>query len=124
MKKILFIILFSCGICLADDDLCKSLYDDFMKTLEPQMTELCVTTMDGVFSYKFYLKDNDGYHNFDLVFSSMFSYLFVEGDNNPFECDSTKISHTTQKPEEIVKTIFLPKADCSDEFKKSIGVEI
>ena len=124
MKKILSIILFSICICSADDEFCKSLYDDFMKTLEPQMTELCVTTMDGVFSYKFYLRDNDGYHSFDLVFGSMFSYLFVEGDKNPFECDSSKISYTTQKPEEIVKTIFLPKSDCSDEFKKSIGVEI
>lgn len=124
MIKVLFIILFLFCASMADDGTCKSLYNDFMKTLEPQMTELCVTTMDGVYSYRFYVRDNTRYYNLTLVFSSMFSYLFVEGDNNPFECDSMKISYTTQKPEEIIKMIFLPKVDCSDEFKKSIGIEI
>ena len=122
MRRLIAILLLLTGIAFADDAACRQLYDDFMSALEPQITELCMTSVNGVFSYKFYLKDSEGYHNMDLVFGSSFSYLYMDGDNNPFTCDKNKVSHETQKPEDIVKTIFLPKSDCSDEFKKSIGI--
>ena len=109
--------------CPANDKFCQELYDDIIGALDPQLTELCATNFKGYYAYKFFLRDNRGFHNMVLVFSEKDSHLYMEGDENPFVCDKGTAMQKTQSPEEITRTIFIPRKDCSPMFKKSIGIK-
>ena len=120
--RLLFIILTACIVCNANDKVCYSLYNDFMDALEPQVTEIC-RVGENIFSYRFYVKDEDtGYTNMDLVFWETGSHLYIEGDFNPFVCDKETAIYRTQKPEEIARILFIPRTDCTPQFKESIGI--
>ena len=123
MRKIYTAILFFVTSALADDAFCQSLYEDLMDALEIQLTALCETQTSDVFSFRFHLRDQDGFHNMALVFSNRSYHLYMEGEDNPYKCDNSKAIYRTQKPEEIARILFIPREDCSEAFKKSIGIE-
>ena len=120
LKKSLAIISSTFFFCYADNSNCQALYNDFMETLEIQLTELCETTTEGFYSYRFYLRDQDGYQNMRLVFGPLFRHLYIEGEENPFVCDKDKIAYRTQKPEEIVEILFSLRDDCQEDLLSPI----
>ena len=123
MKNIWTLAFLLAQGCFADDTFCRKLYNDIINALDPQLTELCATNFDGHFAYKFFLRDDKGFHNMMLVASETDFHLYMEGDENPFQCDKASVIQKTQSPEEIARILFIPRRDCSPMFKNSIGIK-
>lgn len=121
MKKIILFTLLLNMYSLADT--CLDLYNSFKNALDPQLTELCATDVPGYFGYKFYLRgEGEGYINAMLVTGEDITYLFLEGDKNPFNCKSVLIQ-TTETPEAILKKLFIPRLkNCEPGFKEKVGL--
>lgn len=115
MKKIVLTILFCIVTASAT---CSELYEQFKAVLDVQMTALCKTQVNGVLGYKFYIQDeNTGYTDAMLVFDENTFYLYFNGtDDNPFKC-TDQVIYKTEKPEDILTTLFAPRmATCEPEF--------
>lgn len=115
MKKIVLVLLFCIMTAYAT---CDEMYEQFKSRLDIQLTALCKTQVDGVFGYKFYIRDeNIGFIDAMLVFDENDFYLYFKGiDDNPFKCTEDVI-YRTEKPEEILKIIFMPRlSTCESEF--------
>ena len=120
--RLLLTILVLAFVCHASDD-CQEMYDGFKKVLDAQLTCLCETTTDGVYSFRFFLEDAEGFHDMNLVFNDEHYHLYMESDENPYECDKEKSMYKTQTPEEILKILFIPAGKfCSRTFRRSIGL--
>ncbi len=115
-------ILFFALACHAADD-CQEMYDGFKSGLDVQLTSLCETTVEGVYSFRFFLEDAKGFHDMNLVFNDEHFHLYIETDENPYVCDEETALYRTQTPEEILKILFIPaRKYCSRKFRRSIGI--
>lgn len=121
MRFFLAILFFALACHGADD--CQEMYDGFKSGLDVQLTSLCETTEEGVYSFRFFLEDDKGFHDMNLVFTEEHFHLYIETDENPYVCDEETALYRTQTPEEILKMLFIPaRKYCSREFRKSIGI--
>ena len=108
--------------CHAADD-CQEMYDEFKSMLDVQLTSLCETVVAGEYSFRFYLEDEKGFHNMNLVFNDEHYHLYTDAEENPYECIKEEAMYKTQTPEEILKILFIPAGKyCSREFQKFIGL--
>ena len=121
MRSFLTILFFAFACHAADD--CQEMYDGFKSGLDVQLTSLCETTVEGVYSFRFFLEDAKGFHDMNLVFNDEHFHLYIETDENPYVCDEETALYRTQTPEEILKILFIPaRKYCSRKFRKSIGI--
>lgn len=121
MRSFLTILFFALACHAADD--CQEMYDGFKNSLDVQLTCLCETTVDGVYSFRFFLEDDKGFHDMNLVFTEEHYHLYIESEENPYVCDKDKAMYKTQTPEEILKILFIPASKhCSREFRQSVGL--
>ena len=125
MRKILMILVLV-ALCHGEPDGCQELYNGFKRALdvlEDQITCLCETTVDGVYSFRFFLKDDNGIRDMNLVFDEERFHLYTDSEENPYECDKDKAMYRSQTPEEILKILFIPRRKyCSRKFRRSIGL--
>lgn len=121
MRSFLTILFFALACHAADD--CQEMYDGFKSGLDVQLTSLCETTEEGVYSFRFFLEDDKGFHDMNLVFTDEHFHLYMKPEENPYECDKDKAMYKTQTPEEILKILFIPASKhCSREFRQSVGL--
>ena len=121
MRSFLTILFFALACHAADD--CQEMYDGFKSGLDVQLTSLCETTVEGVYSFRFFLEDAKGFHDMNLVFNDEHFHLYIETDENPYVCDEETALYRTQTPEEILKILFIPaRKYCSRKFRRSIGI--
>lgn len=115
MKKIILVLLFYVMSAYAT---CDEMYEQFKSVLDIQLTALCKTQVEGVLGYRFYIRDeNSGFIDAMLVFDKNSFYLYFDGvDNNPYKC-TDQVIYRTEKPEEILKIVFMPRLSaCESEF--------